>query len=94
MLKTTVSGSSAGKLVIICEGSTFKRVDDGGNNKIGVANIKSFSQSIIAKSKNIIQSKKPERKFLIPRAKLALIELRKTLIKTSIPYHFDLECHI
>lgn len=75
MLKTIVNDPSAKKLVSINEDSTFKKVGGDDNDEIDIANIRS-SQSKTAKSKNMIQLKKPETKICTLRVELAFAKLR------------------
>lgn len=55
MLRIMVSGLLASELIYIIESSIINvGFDSGGNDEIGVANVRNFSQSKTAKSKNIV----------------------------------------
>lgn len=59
-------------------------VGDGGINEFGMTNCYKT-----AKSKNMIQPKKPRTGFFTSRAKLNFAKLRQVFINASILYYFD-----
>lgn len=77
-LRTTIGNFSAGKLVATGDGIAIGRIGDGRNNEFNVViEVNTgFSQSKMAKFKNVIQSNKSKTRFFTLRNRLIFTKSR------------------